>query len=80
MRCDVEETFLSIRTLHSGFKNFYLDYSIAEIRSKYVDKQLTRSGNMPTTPKSSRTDKRMRPGELKRKRKAALHAIGKLQK
>ena len=61
-------------------KNSYLDYSIVEIRSKYVDKQLTRSGNMPTTPKSSRTDKRMRPGELKRKRKAALHAIGKLKK
>ena len=35
---------------------------------------------MPTTPKSSRTDKGMRPAELKRKRKAALHAIGKLQK
>ena len=79
--CDVMLKKLMYLFVHLTLdsKNSYLDYSIAEIRSKYVDKQL-RSGNMPTTPKSSRTDKRMRPGELKRKRKAALHAIGKLKK
>ena len=49
---------------------------IVEIRSKYVDKQLSKSGTLPATPKSSRAEKRMRSAELKRKRKAALHAIG----
>ena len=48
---------------------------LVEIRSKYVDKQLTRPGGLPTTPKSSRADKRMRTMEMKRKRKA-LHTIG----
>ena len=47
--------------------------TFAEIRSKYVDKQL----KLPSTPKRSRAERKLHTAEFKRKRKAAMHALSK---
>ena len=54
---------------------------LSEIRSKYVDNTLPRNnstGSLRSIAKTTRAEKRMaRTAELKRKRKAALRAIGR---